>query len=179
WERVRAAHAGHQAGLELLCLPALLGARAGFEDLRLDDDLGVVIPDRLLDAAHHDAMRRVLVPPPATKADEIVAAMGGTFYSREAPGLARFVEKGSHFDKGDPIYIIEVMKMFNKISAPFAGTIDEVLLHDDGVVVRKGQPLFKVTPDERVVEVDPAELRARLRHASEELVAGLLPAKSA
>ncbi|MFM8411057.1 MAG: hypothetical protein ACKOCT_12335, partial [Alphaproteobacteria bacterium] len=60
-----------------------------------------------------------------------------------------------------------------------AGTIDEVLLHDDGVVVRKGQPLFKVTPDERVVEVDPAELRTRLRHASEELVAGLLPAKSA
>ena len=84
----------------------------------------------------------------------------------------------SLFEKGDPIYIIEVMKMFNKISAPFAGTIDEVLVPDDGVVVRKGQPLFKVSPDERVVEVDPAELRTRLRRASEDLIAGILPAKS-
>ena len=58
---VRAAHAGHQAGLELLCVPAAIGARAGFEGLRLDDDLGVVIPDRLLDPAHQDAMRRVLL----------------------------------------------------------------------------------------------------------------------
>ncbi len=179
WERVRAAHAGHQAGLELLCVPAILGARAGFEELRLDDDLGVVIPERLLDPAHQEAMRRVLVPPPATKADEIVAAMGGTFYAREAPGLPPFVVKGAHFEKNQPIYIIEVMKMFNKIAAPFAGTIDEVLVHEDGVVVRKGQPLFKVTPDERVVEVDPAELRARLRRASEELLVGILPAKPA
>jgi len=174
WEKVRAAHAGHQAGLELLALPALLGARAGFEDLRLDDDLGVVIPDRLLDPAHQEAMRRVLVPPPATRADEIVAAMGGTYYAREAPGFPPFVAKGAHFDKDQPLYIIEVMKMFNKIAAPFSGTIDEVLVPDDGVVVRKGQPLFKVTPDERVVEVDPAEERARLRRASEEIVAGLL-----
>lgn len=179
WERVRAAHVGHQAGLELLCVPAVLGSRAGFEDLRLDDDLGVVIPERLLDPAHQEAMRRVLVPPPATRADEIVAAMGGTYYAREAPGLPTFVGKGSHFERNQPIYIIEVMKMFNKIAAPFAGTIDEVLVPDDGVVVRKGQPLFKVTPDERVVEVDPAELRARLRRASEELLAGILPANPA
>ena len=47
-------------------------------------------------------------------------------------------------------------------------------LAKDGDTVRKGQPLFKVTPDERVVEVDPAEERARLRRASEEIVAGLL-----
>ncbi|MEY4951428.1 MAG: hypothetical protein RL698_3639 [Pseudomonadota bacterium] len=179
WARVRAAHLGHQAGLEALALPALLGVRVGFEELRLDEDLGVVIPERLLDPAHQEAMRRVLVPPPATRADEIVAAMGGTFYAREAPGLPSFVEKGAHFGKGQPIYIIEVMKMFNKITAPFAGTIDQVLMPDDGVVVRKGQPLFKVTPDERVVEVDPAERRARLRRNSDDLLSRILPATSA
>ena len=173
WARVRAAHAGHQMGLEILGALGLIADKVGFYELRLDEDLGVVIPERLLDAAHQDAMRRVLVPPPATRADEIVATMGGTYYAREAPGLPVFVEKGSHFVKGDPIYIIEVMKMFNKIVAPFAGTIDQVLVPDDGIVVRKGQPLFKVTPDERIVEEDPHERAARVRAATDALLAKL------
>jgi biotin carboxyl carrier protein len=108
-------------------------------------------------------MRKVLVPPPATRADEIVAAMGGTYYSQEAPGLPTFVTTGAHFEKGDPLYIIEVMKMFNKVYAAFSGTINEVLVKDSGVVVRKGQPLFKVTPDEQLVEEDPEVRRKRLR----------------
>ena len=50
--------------------------------------------------------------------DEIVAAMGGTYWDREAPHLPPFVEVGAHVDKGQPLYIIEVMKMFNKVYAP-------------------------------------------------------------
>ncbi len=73
------------------------------------------------------------------------------------------MHKGSHFNLGDPLYVIEVMKMFNKVHATFAGTIDDVLVKDSGVVVRKGQPLFKVTPDERFVEEDPEVRRQRIR----------------
>src|SRR5262249_58626059 len=109
-----------------------------------------------------EAMRKVLVPPPVTKADEIVAAMGGTFYAQEAPTLPPFVAKGAHFDKGDALYIIEVMKMFNKVYASFAGTVTEVLV-ESGTVVRKGQPLFKIRPDEPFVEEDPDERERRLR----------------
>lgn len=170
WPRVRAAHAGHQLGLEALGLLALLGASVGFEDLRIDENLDVVIPERLLDPGHQDAMRRILVPPPATRADEIVASMGGTFFSREAPTFPAYVTRGAHFEKDQPLYIIEVMKMFNKIVAPFAGTIDEVLVPEDGTVVRKGQALFKVTPDERIVEVDPVEEGRRLRAATDALL---------
>ena len=64
-----------------------------------------------------------LAPPPATKANEIVAVSGGMFYAQEAPHLPPFVTPGTHFEAGQPIYIIEVMKMFNKVYAPFAGTI--------------------------------------------------------
>jgi biotin carboxyl carrier protein len=175
WSRVRAAHVGHQLGLEVLGVLPLLGARIGFYDLRLDDDLGVVIPERLLDPQHQEAMRRVLVPPPATRADEIVAAMGGTYFSREAPGFPPYVTKGAHFEKGEPLYIIEVMKMFNKIYAPFSGTIDAILIPDDGVVVRKGEPLFKVTPDERTVDDEDHEERdVRRRQAVKELLAQLV-----
>jgi acetyl/propionyl-CoA carboxylase alpha subunit len=163
WARVRAAHVGHQLGLEILSLLPMIAAHTRFFDLKLRDDLTVDIPARLLDPKRQEAMRRVLVPPPATKADEIVAAMGGTYYAQEAPTLPPLVTAGSHFEKGDPIYIIEVMKMFNKVLAPFAGTVREVLVPTSGVVVRKGQPLFKVTPDEMIVEIDPAERAARVR----------------
>ena len=163
WGKIRAAHAGHQAGMELLALLPAIGRKTGFYDLRLADDLTVVIPDRLLDPKHQDAMRKVLVPPPAAASDEIVAAMGGTLYHQEAPGLPPFVEKGSRFEAGQPLYIIEVMKMFNKVYAPFSGTVLEVLVPESGVVVRKGQPLFKVKPDEVMESLDPAEEARRRR----------------
>ena len=140
----------------------------------MEDDLSITIPERLHDAKLQDAMRKVLVPPPVTKADEIVAAMGGTFYTQEAPTLPPFVTKGAHFVKGDPLYIIEVMKMFNKVHAPFAGTITEVLMPTSGVVVRKSQPLFKVTPDEIVVEEDPKVKAKRIQDNTEDYLRRLL-----
>jgi biotin carboxyl carrier protein len=163
WAKVRAAHTGHQLGLEILAMLPMIAATVGFYDLALNDDLGVTIPDRLLDPARQEAMRKVLAPPPATRADEIVAAMGGTYYAQEAPHLPPFVTTGAHFNRGDPLYIIEVMKMFNKVYAPFAGTIDEVLVKESGIVVRKGQPLFKVTPDETIVAEDPDAKEHRIR----------------
>jgi len=173
WEKVRAAHAGHQLGLEILSALPLIATHTGFYDLHLDEQLGIVIPDRLLDPAHQDAMRKVLVPPPATREDEIVAAMGGTYYAQESPELPPFVSAGAHFDKGDPLYIIEVMKMFNKVYATFSGTIDAVLV-ESSIVVRKGQPLFKVTPDERIVEEDPNERERRIRAKTDSYLARLL-----
>jgi pyruvate carboxylase len=174
WTRVRAAHAGHQLGLDILSLLPLIAEKVGFYDLKLEDDLTITIPERLLEPKLQDAMRKVLVPPPVTKSDEIVAAMGGTFYAQEAPTLPSFVAKGAHFEKGAPLYIIEVMKMFNKVHAPFAGTITDVLMPTSGVVVRKGQPLFKVTPDEIVVEEDPKEKAQRIEANTESYLRRLL-----
>ncbi len=163
WERVRSAHVGHQLGLEILCVLPMIGARVGFYDMDVEEDLGIRIPERLFDPQLQDAMRKVLVPPPATKSDEIVSAMGGMYYNRESPQTPPFVEEGSHFEKGEALYIIEVMKMFNKVYAPFAGTIREVLVKENGVTVRKGQPLFRIVPDELLVEEDPEVVAARVR----------------
>jgi biotin carboxyl carrier protein len=93
--------------------------------------------------------------------------MGGAFYTREAPHLPRLVEVGDHFEAGQPLFIIEVMKMFNKILAPFSGTVTENPMADnDGTVVAKGQTIFKIEPDERVEE-ETAEVRdARVRSAT-------------
>ena len=62
--------------------------------------------------------------------------------------------------------------MFNKVYASFAGTVSEVLV-ESGTVVRKGQPLFKIQPDEVFVEEDPTERERRLRANTEAYLARL------
>jgi len=168
WQQVREAHLGFQLGLELYSLLPLVGHKVGFFDLRVNDDLTITIPERLFDRDHQAKMKKVLVPPPVNKADEIVAVSGGMYYAQEAPGMPHFVEEGQHFEIGDPLYIVEVMKMFNKVYAPFAGTVDKILVERNGTIVSKGQPLFKVTPDEKFVEHDPVEVKARIESNTEQ-----------
>ncbi|MCL2760616.1 MAG: biotin carboxylase [Desulfuromonadales bacterium] len=159
WDEIRAAHMGFKAGLELLGILFLIAGNVKFWDLKVEDDLEVTIPEYLHDAELQAAMKKVLVPPPSTKADEIVAICGGMYYSQEAPGLPPFVYEGMHFEKGQALYIIEVMKMFNTVRASFAGTIDKIVIQGaNGCIVQKGQPLFKVTPDEKFVEINDEEI---------------------
>ena len=170
WAAIQAAHAGFQAGTEILELLPAMARFTGFYDLSVNADMSIAFPERLLDSDHQKAMAKALAPPPVAKSDEIVAESGGMFYGREAPDAPLYVEAGQHFDAGEPLYIVEVMKMFNKVVAPFAGTIDEVLVEGDGVIIAKGQPLFKVTPDEKVEVLSDDELAARQREHTAELV---------
>ena len=80
------------------------------------------------------------------------------------------MEQGQHFEAGEPLYLVEVMKMFNKVLAPFSGTIDEVLVEGDGVIIAKGQPLFRVTPDEKVEITSDEEIALSRRAHTIELV---------
>jgi biotin carboxyl carrier protein len=165
WTAIQGAHKGHQAGLSLLLLLPALAHKTGFYDLCVNRDLSIFIPERLLDDDHQEAMAKALAPPPVANADEIVATSGGMFYGREAPGEPLYAEAGTTFKAGDPLFIVEVMKMFNKVNAPFDGVVDEVLVEGDGVIIKKGQPIFKVTPSERPEVLSEAEIRAR-REAS-------------
>jgi pyruvate/2-oxoglutarate dehydrogenase complex dihydrolipoamide acyltransferase (E2) component len=111
------------------------------------------------------------VPPPSTKADELVAPYGGMLYRQESPGRPPFVDEGTHFEKGQALYIIEVMKMFNTVRAQFSGTVDKVVFQGtDGTVVQKGQPLFKITPDEKFVALDPKVVEKERRTRTAELL---------
>jgi biotin carboxyl carrier protein len=90
--------------------------------------------------------------------------MGGTFYAREAPALPPLVEEGDHFEAGQPLFVVEVMKMFNKVLAPFSGTVVQNLMRDkDGTVVKKGQVIFRIEPDARLEQEDPEAVAARRR----------------
>jgi len=173
WGRIRSAHSGFQAGTDILAILPSIAESTGFYDLGVNEDLSINIPERLKDPALQDTMAKVLVPPPAAKSDEILAESGGMFYPRESPDQDRFVRQGDHFEAGDPLFIIEVMKMFNKVYAPFSGTIDEVLVEEDGVIIRKGQPIFKITPDEKITVEAPEEIAARRRAVTAEFLENL------
>jgi acetyl/propionyl-CoA carboxylase alpha subunit len=180
WRAARGAHLGHQAGLALLDVLVRIGLRTGFYELRVEPDLSITIPARLLDPGLWARAKKALVPPPVARAGEIVAVSGGMFYAQEAPHLPPFVRVGDHFEAGQPLYIIEVMKMFNKVLAPFSGTVDALLVEGgEGTIVQKGQPLFRVTPDERSVEEDAAARAARLRAATIALLDEALPVAGA
>lgn len=170
WQSVRAAHRGYQAGADILALLPAIAEDTGFFALSVNPDLSIAIPDALLEPSHQAHMAKVLVPPPAASADEILAQSGGMFYARETPDSEPYVRAGDHFDAGDPLYIVEVMKMFNKVYAPCAGTIDDVLVEDDGVIISKGQSLFRITPDERVVLESAADIAARKRRVTDEFL---------
>lgn len=173
WTAARAAHNGYQAGNQVLSLLPHIAYSTDYFDLKVNSNLSINLPEKLLDEDLQNAMKKVLVPPPAAKSDEILAPTGGMFYSREAPGMAPFVQPGDHFEAGEPLYIIEVMKMFNKVHAPFAGTINEALVNDDGAIISKGQALYKITPDEIVVEESPTEIKARRQAKTNEFLSAL------
>jgi len=175
WAQIQSAHFGFEAGLELFSMLYLLAGNVKFWDFKVEQDLEVTIPDYLNDPELQVRMKKLLVPPPATKADEIVSICGGMYYGQEAPGLPAFVSEGMHFEKGQALYIIEVMKMFNTVRATFSGTIDKIIMQGaDGSIVQKGQPLFKVTPDEKFVEVDPKELEKEKREKTMEYLKAVL-----
>jgi acetyl/propionyl-CoA carboxylase alpha subunit len=162
FEQCAAAHRGFQLGLELLLIIPRIGIRSGFSDIRVDERLEVIFSEPFLDADAVKRHSRSLAPPPKASSDEIVAPSGGTFYSREAPHLPPLVNEGDHFEEGQPVFIIEVMKMFNKVFAPCAGTVVENRMVDsDGQIVAAGQTIFKIQPDEVVVEESEADVRER------------------
>ena len=172
WQRCQAAHRGYQLGLSLLLIAPRLGHRAGFFEVAVGADLSPVFPARFLDPAQMAAGARALAPPPVS-ADEIAAPSGGTFYAREAPHLPPLIDEGEHFEEGQPLFVIEVMKMFNKVHAPFAGTLKKNhMAGRDGEVVRKGQAIFAVEPDERFEPESPEAEAARIRSTTLSLLRG-------
>ncbi len=83
-------------------------------------------------------------------AEMIVSPMVGVFYRSPAADAPPFVESGSRFRRGDPLCILEAMKVMNTLEAEFGGEIRAVLA-ENGSLVEYGTPLFKVRRDDQVV----------------------------
>jgi acetyl-CoA carboxylase biotin carboxyl carrier protein len=71
----------------------------------------------------------------------VQSPMVGTFYRSASPDSDPFVEEGDTVRKGQPLCIIEAMKMMNEIEAESAGKIVRILC-DNGQPVEYGQHLM-------------------------------------
>jgi len=92
-------------------------------------------------AAAAQAPQAVVAAPPVEVGHTVKAPMVGTFYRSSTPGGKAFVEIGAQVKEGEPICIIEAMKIMNEIEADKAGTVTQILC-DNGQAVEFGQPLF-------------------------------------
>jgi len=80
---------------------------------------------------------------PVIQGHVVKAPMVGTFYRSPNPGAAPFIDVGATVKEGDPLCIIEAMKLLNEIEADKAGVIKEILV-ENGEPVEYGQPLFVI-----------------------------------
>ena len=79
--------------------------------------------------------------PPEPEGHVVKSPMVGTFYRSSSPGAKPFVEVGDSVKEGDPLCIIEAMKLMNEIEADAAGVVKAILV-ENGQPVEFGQPLF-------------------------------------
>ena len=70
----------------------------------------------------------------------------GTFYEAPSPDSDPFVKVGDRIEKGQPLCIVEAMKIMNEIEAEFSGTIQKVVV-ENGQPVEFDQPLFIIKKD--------------------------------
>ena len=80
---------------------------------------------------------------PVAAGHTVKAPMVGTFYRAANPGSAAFVEVGRTVKEGEPLCIIEAMKLLNEIEADKSGVITEILV-ENGEPVEYGPPLFVI-----------------------------------
>ncbi len=95
-------------------------------------------------AAHAaNAAPEAPVAPEAPPGRTVKSPMVGTFYRSSSPSAKPFAEVGDEIKEGEPICIIEAMKIMNEIEADCSGKVTRILC-ENGQAVEFGQPLFIV-----------------------------------
>lgn len=112
-------------------------------------------------ASHASPLTAQPIPPPAPAAKAtaspakpaapeseyttVKSPIVGTYYDSPSPGAAPFVKVGDSVEPGQPLCIIESMKLMNEIEAEIAGIVVHKLC-ENGRPVEYGEALFAIRP---------------------------------
>ena len=112
--------------------------------------IAVMAHPQTLSAAQTPAYSQTAVtaPPSPARAASIVALespMVGVFYRSASPDDPAFVSVGDTIKVGQPIGLIEAMKVYSEVPAEVAGRVTEIPA-ESGKLVQQGQPLIYVEP---------------------------------
>ena len=109
-------------------------------------DLNATQPAPAVLPATQDASNAPSQASPVSSAAHVVKSpMVGTFYRSPAPGEPAFVEVGSRISAGQPVCILEAMKLMNELESEISGEVVEILL-ENGTPVEFGQVLMRIKP---------------------------------
>jgi len=110
----------------------------------------VMHPAPAVQHAPAPAAAPVSTPPAAAKAAVVDANIHvvkspfvGTFYSSPGPGKPIYAKVGDKVKVGQPLCVLEAMKIMNEIDADAAGEIVEICVENESLV-EFGQALFKI-----------------------------------
>jgi acetyl-CoA carboxylase biotin carboxyl carrier protein len=81
----------------------------------------------------------------ATSGPVVNAPLTGIFYAAPSPGAAPLVSVGSIVAVGQPIGLIEAMKLFNEIKSDKAGRVVRIIAQD-GLLVKAKTPIIELEP---------------------------------
>jgi len=84
--------------------------------------------------------------PAVEKYHVIKSPFVGTFYSSPGPGKPVYTKIGDKVKVGQPLCVLEAMKIMNEIDADINGEVVEVCVENESLV-EFGQPLFKIKPN--------------------------------
>jgi len=123
--------------------------REGEESIRLSRSLTVMSdasPRQFVTAPQevHPAVSDIEIDEEDTSDEgtfSILSPMVGTFFASASPTDEPFVSIGDDVGQGQPLCLIEAMKIFNQIEAERSGTIMKIL-KESGDPVEYGEPLF-------------------------------------
>ena len=91
------------------------------------------------------SVKEVTIHPDESNYITVKSPMIGTFYKTPGPGNPPFVNVGDEVKKGQPLCVIEAMKLFNEIESEVSGKIVKILI-DDGSPVEYDAHLFLIQP---------------------------------
>jgi acetyl-CoA carboxylase biotin carboxyl carrier protein len=91
------------------------------------------------------ALAAVPEPVAAPNVKKVTAPIIGVFYRSPAPGAESFVELGDRVEAGQPLCILEAMKLMNEITSDYAGVVRRIL-PENGALVSLGEEMFWIEP---------------------------------
>ncbi|WP_435795697.1 acetyl-CoA carboxylase biotin carboxyl carrier protein [Micromonospora zamorensis] len=126
--------------------PAVLEIEWHPEEVTRPDVLPAPAQAAALPVAQAPGPPAALIRPSVPGRAVVRAPIVGTFYRSPEPGAGPFVAVGDLVRPGQPVAIVEAMKLMNEVTADRAGRVVAILVED-------GQP---VEYDQPLVELDPA-----------------------
>lgn len=78
---------------------------------------------------------------------EVRAPLYGVLHLTPSPDEPPFVTQGQHVAAGAVLCLVEAMKMFHQVKAPYAGVVERILA-EPGQEIEADQPLFSLRAPE-------------------------------